>query len=266
MKALWAVQINLGSDDAHHAIKRACASCGALFRGVLVVPFLNEIPEIAHDGPIIAYGSTRFIKRVTDEGRWLPGAFFDETVFTFAACMSKWGQWMLNRDGVHTTLGDVQLLQHKASADVFVRPNSDLKEFAGGVMRFSDLCDWATTISGGGFEIDVTLPIVVSAPKRVRKEWRVFVTADAGVVAATLYRVDGRLCALSGAPKIVTSFVEDRLGEYMPAPAFALDIGQHDGSLAIVELTDLHSAGFYAADVGAIVAAVSTTALREFTR
>ena len=64
---------------------------------------------------------------------------------------------MVNSDCVLTPLRSVSELGYSDSEDVFVRPNDDLKAFAGEVMTFRDLCDWATVIEGGQFEIDGSL-------------------------------------------------------------------------------------------------------------
>jgi hypothetical protein len=58
----------------------------------------------------------------------------------------------------------------------------------------------------------------------------------------------------------VVSFVEARLKEWMPAPAIALDVAEVGEDLRILELSDIHSAGHYAADVEAIVVEISKVA------
>ena len=126
---------------------------------------------------------------------------------------------MVNRDSAIVRLDSIASLPYEGGDELFVRPNGDLKEFAGDVMTFAALCDWAATISAGGFELDGSLLVAVASPKPIRTEWRVFAVEGARVVAATRYRLDSRLAPSADVPPKVISFVEARLREWMPAPA-----------------------------------------------
>jgi hypothetical protein len=260
---LWIVQTNLGNAETHDAIKSACEGNGLLFQGVKVIPFSDELPDIEYDGPVLTYGATRFIKNVADAKKWKPGAFFDEKTFTVANCLRAWGDWMVNSDSVIVRLDSVSRLQHEAADDLFVRPDSDLKQFAGEVMTFSGLRDWADTISGGGFEFDGSLLVAIASPKPIKSEWRVF-AVEGRVIAATRYRLNGRLAPNADVPTNVISFVEARLREWTPAPAVALDIAEVGDDIRILELSDIHSAGQYAADIEAIVVETSKVAARHW--
>jgi hypothetical protein len=257
---LWMVQTNLGNELTHDAIRSACERNGLLFHGVKVVPFSDELPDIEHDGPVLAYGSTRFIKKVVDSKKWQPGAFFDETIFNVANCIGNWRNWMANYDSTIVSLDSVAQLSCSETEELFVRPNGDLKEFAGEVMTFKALCEWSAVIGGGGFEFDGSLLVAVANPKLIRSEWRLFAVEGARVIAATRYRLDGRLAPKAGAPAEVIAFAENRLKEWMPAPAVALDVAEVDGELRILELSDIHSAGHYEAVVETIVVETSKIA------
>lgn len=261
---LWFVQTNLGNAATPEAIRAACERNGLLFRGITRRPFSDDLPDLDYAGPVMAYGATRFIKSLVDSARWTPGAFFDETTFTVASCLRRWGAWMVNGDSAIVRLDAVASLPHGAGDHVFVRPNGDLKDFAGEVMTFRALCDWAAVVSSGDLAFDGSLLVAVAGPKPIKSEWRVFAVEGAGVVAATRYRLDGRLAQLAGAPPEVVAFVETRLQEWMPSPALALDVAETDDGLRILELSDFHSAGHYAADVEAIVVAASRVAARHW--
>jgi len=258
------VQTNLGNALTHNAIKSACDRNGLLFQGVEVIPFSDKLPDVKHAGPVLAYGSTRFIKNVVDSKKWNPGAFFDEKTFTVANCISAWGEWMVNHDSVFIRLDSVATLPYSAESELFVRPNGDLKEFAGDVMTFNDLCDWAIIIKNGGFEFDGSLLVAVASAKPIKSEWRVFAVEDARVIAATRYRVDGRLAPHPKTPSKIISFVERRLQEWMPAPAVALDVAEIDNEIRIVELSDIHAAGHYEADIETIVVETSEIAVHHW--
>jgi hypothetical protein len=261
---LWIVQTNLGDSTTHDAIKSACEANGLLFRGVDVIPFSDELPDIEYDGPVLAYGATRFIRNVANTKKWKPGAFFDERMFTITNCLHAWGDRMANSDSVIVRLDSVASLPYQPTDDVFVRPNGDLKQFAGDVMAFKDLCGWAATIGGGGFEIDGSLLVAVATPKWIKAEWRIFAVEGGRAIAATRYRLDGRLAPSADVPEAVVSFVEARLKEWMPAPAVALDVAEVENDIRILELSDIHSAGHYAADIEAIVVETSRVAERHW--
>ena len=261
---LWVVQTNLGDPATPDAIKSACERNGLLFRGVAVRPFADDLPEIEHDGPVLAYGAARFIKNVAASERWRPGAFFDPHSFTVTNCLRAWQRWMVNHDSVVVRLADVASLPHRAGDELFVRPDGDLKEFAGDLMTFQALCDWAAKVAGGGFEIDGALRVAVAKPKTIKSEWRVFAVEGPRVIAATRYRVGGRLAPNADVPQEVIAFVEARLREWMPAPAVALDVAETGNEIRVLELTDIHSAGFYAADVEAVVVETSRVATHHW--
>lgn len=259
---LWMVQENLGNTTTHDAIKRACERNGLPFRSITSIPFSDDLPDVEYAGPVLAYGATRFINNVVRSGRWKPGAFFDEAIFTVANCIRAWDWWMVNADSTIVRLDRVNELPFAPADEVFVRPNSDLKEFAGGIMTFAALRDWAEIVSKGDFELKRSLLIAVAVPKPIESEWRVFAVDGARVIAGTRYRLDGRLAPDAAVPDNVVSFVESRLREWMPTPAVALDIANVDGELRILELSDIHSAGHYAANTETIVLELSRLAER----
>jgi ATP-grasp domain, R2K clade family 3 len=258
----WIVQSNLGNNDTFQVIRKACEKHGLLIEGVTVIPFSPDLPDIKYDGPVLIYGATQFVKRAVAMGIWKPGAFFDPLTFTVDNCLARWGGWMVNHDSKVIPMACIQELPYAPDDLVFVRPNSDFKEFAGNVMSYSELCAWCDTIAKGGFEFDSSLLVAVATPKPIASEWRVFVIEDKGIVAATLYRSRGRLMTKDGAPEEVLEFVKERVREWMPSPAFALDIAEVEGSLRILELSDIHSCGHYASDVESIVMSMSDVAIQ----
>jgi hypothetical protein len=106
--------------------------------------------------------------------------------------------------------------------------------------------------------------VAVAAPKPIKSEWRLFGLEGPRVIAATRYRLDGRLAPSADVPDEVVTFVEARLREWMPAPAVALDVAEVGDEIRILELTDFHSAGHYAADIEAVVVEASKVAERHW--
>ena len=76
-------------------------------------------------------------------------------------------------------------------------------------------------------------------------------------MAASTYREDFRLKKVKGCPNEVIQFAQQRCLEYTPHDVFVMDICETGDSLFIVECGCLNSAGFYAADISAIVQSVT---------
>jgi hypothetical protein len=84
------------------------------------------------------------------------------------------------------------------------------------------------------------------------------------VVTASQYRRDGRLSVQAGAPGVVLAFGEAVATRWSPASVFTLDVCQSGESLFVLEVQGFNSAGHYAADLRALVRAVSAQAAREW--
>jgi ATP-grasp domain, R2K clade family 3 len=78
------------------------------------------------------------------------------------------------------------------------------------------------------------------------------------VVAGSQYRTYFRLDVRPAVPGDVRAFAENMAHTWAPARAFVLDVARSGPGLYVIEANCLNSAGFYAADVDAIVRAVST--------
>jgi hypothetical protein len=147
-------------------------------------------------------------------------------------------------------------IQRDPDSLVFIRPDRDLKEFAGSVIKVSDFENWSHKISHGDFAIKKDCPIVVAEPVGIRSEWRLFVV-NGRVVAGSQYKKDDKLCLDNLVPEQVISFANDCISIWNPMPVFVIDIGQSASNLYIIELGCFNSAGFYAADIKTIMKAVT---------
>src|SRR5438045_2190804 len=93
---LWVIQSNLGNDATLAAFREVFASLDVPHREVAAVPFSDELPEVAWDGPAVFYGATRFVERARASGRWSPCAFFDAERFRFSYWRRAHGAELLN--------------------------------------------------------------------------------------------------------------------------------------------------------------------------
>jgi hypothetical protein len=256
---LWVIQNNLGSHTDIQSLEAACNRLGYPSLSVKVTPFSDEVPDVPSDRPVLFYGSARFIQNVQRLGRWIPGAFWEERLFRFSTLLQNYGSHMLNASAQISTMAEFAAQTMNETREFFIRPDRDLKEFAGGIFTFAEFRDWADRLRPGGFEIDLSMPIVAADPLVIDEEWRLFV-ADQRVVTGSLYRQSGELCVSRALPDNVMQFGNLIARLWSPAPLFALDVARVKEGLRVIEANGFNSSGFYASDVERIVTEASRLA------
>lgn len=253
----WAIQNNLGNSKDIAMLEQACAAQNVPYYLVQAIPFSDVLPDVPDDKPVIFYGSSHFTTTVFRSGRWRPGVFFDEQAFLYSTAMRHYGLKLLNATArtmtmqelaADTALDDQQIL--------FIRPDGDLKEFAGGVQMVAAFREWCELLKPGGFVIDLNTPIIVAEPRDIEYEWRVFMV-NGRAVAGSHYRTFGELDVHEGLPVTVSIFAEQMAEIWSPSPVFVLDIAQCDGELFVLETNGFNSSGFYASHISTIVQEVT---------
>lgn len=156
---------------------------------------------------------------------------------------------MLNADAIVCCFGDAA-----PTIDYFfIRPTADSKYFAGTVMSGKELSDWKQKVAvlgeddGSGLRADTE--IMWAAPKHIDAEYRTWVI-DGKIVTATRYPKSGP------ADTAALSFARRMVEIYAPLRAFVLDVCLSDDVWKIVEINTINAAGFYAADLDALVGAI----------
>lgn len=255
----WAVQTNLGKQYSED-LKTACKSLGHEFKPFMVIPFCDAAPNLGCDKPTVFYGATRWIDNIYRNNKWNPGVFFNpESVYTYWA--AKYKGFTLNSDARHTTLNELGAEDHPKDELMFIRPESDQKEFAGDVMKFGDIKQWSRHINCDDIDLG-SVPIIVAPPVGIAHEWRMFMV-DGEPIAGSHYRSYHKLKVSPDVPSEVMEFTRARAKEYSPSPVFIMDIGESGGDLYVVEIGCFNSAGFYDADVEKIVDSVSQYIMKD---
>ena len=172
---------------------------------------------------------------------------------------------LANSDAVFTTVRELvsdrtPVLQPLGNPDdVFVRPDSALKPFAGRQLATSALS--LAALDHGFYYDDESLPVIVSTAKQVMREWR-FVVAD-GVVVAGCADHPTRQGHAGAVPPEATLLAERVAAhEWQAALAYVVDVGEVDGVLRVMELNPFAGADLYECDARAVVDSVSSVALR----
>lgn len=257
----WVLQKGaIGARDYGRLITEIHAR-GERLEEVSVIPFIHEpagvLPEIS--GPCLVYGFSGLLTLARREG-WGP-AGWDGEGFESAAVSRALGPLALNSDAVLTTWSQSAITAREAGwTRVFVRPNAETKEFAGRVTNVEELTEWVERLHAVNYFEAQDSEAIVAPAQRLGREWRLFVVGKR-VVASSQYAQAGEGVRGDAAPTEVISFANAVLELYAPAPAFVLDIAEVEvkggSALRVVELNSINSSGFYNADVGSILAALS---------
>jgi hypothetical protein len=186
-------------------------------------------------------------------GRWRPGVIGTPETLACTAWLPTLGALALNQQIIETTAG--ALCPESAPwPEVFARPDSPLKPFAGRVLKREALSPAAVDL--GFYFDDPDLPVMLSPAVPILAEWR-FVAVDGQLVAHSGYTADGRSGITATAPAEARA-VAQQAADRAPAPAVVIDICQTTDRFAVVEYNLFSGADLYACDPAAVVHALST--------
>jgi len=253
-KLQWVVQKNLTQAASYQAIYLACQDIGIDFFGFILKPFAAEAPEYPKEKQPIFYGSTSLMNQVHPN----PGLFFHPTHFSMENYLQHYADKMLNHGASLTNFAQLIKEDYPADKLLFIRPDADSKSFSGTVMSFSEIRSWVQKlgVENSAQSVTTRTPIIVGEAFHIKEEWRLWIV-NKKVVAASQYAFEHQLVKKEGCPKEVIDFAEQVCLSYVPEAIFVMDICRCGEDYYIVECGCMNSAGFYAADIGAIVTAVS---------
>lgn len=253
------IQNNLLAENDLRQMQSVCERNHIPYEDVTVIPFTKELPKFTIDKDNIYYGSTTFINNVYEQLK-PKGVFFDPDKFLMSNYVKQWGEHMLNDQATFTTLSKLVDEPYDDNDEFFIRPNADNKAFEGQVMEFKDIKNWQKNLT----QFDNVDPlsdmeIMISEPYNIKKEWRNFIV-NGKIVTASKYRENFRVHkSATDMPTGMLNFVKERIKEYQPATAFAMDIALCGGGYFIIECGCINSVGFYHGDIEKIILALINT-------
>jgi hypothetical protein len=255
MKPLWVVQKFAVHDDDGKGMKEAIESLGLQLHILPLPPFDydRKIDPPKYDGPVIPYGGTKFIDSIKDDKRWF--CVFNDN-FLYSIAVEHLGERMFNADGKFMKMREFCPSMYKGEKYVFIRPDKDTKEFAGNTVKPEQFMQWYRQIEAKGMGVSEDTDILVAEASRIDEEWRMFVV-DNEIVGGSRYRIDHRLSISADVPDEVYNFVRETIKIWQPAPFFVMDICNVSGTLHVLEIGDLHSAGWYETNKRDVIDAVS---------
>jgi len=206
------------------------------------------IPDgIRAEDIIICHGPS-FIPRVDhSDPFWAVGCVFDPTSFRWSQFQVHWTDLMLSTDGAVATTQ--QLRTCLPTKPVFVRPDSDSKQFDGAVRSPHELAELLALLPD---DIDV----VSALPVEIEAEYRVFIIGSE-IVAASQYRKNGSAAFDGFIPNQVIDLAIEADTRWRPKEAYVLDIAKSGSHYGIIEANCITAARYYNGNPRAIVTGLS---------
>lgn len=252
----WVVQENVFNENGYADLLEALERLDIPHQVVKVRPFIHTIePDIEPpDGPIIVFGAYTMWKVAQIRG-WKPGSFTNDN-FTFERQLEHWGVRMLNHDSWVGRFGDVPEQQ----LPFFIRPVLDSKSFSGMVTDWPSFDEWRQLVAKVEDSPTLTLDtlVQVASIKPLVRETRFWIV-DRKIVTASVYKTGSRVHGDPNVDPRTTEYATTCVAEWEPARAYCLDIFEtEDAQLWIGEINTINAAGFYAANVQKLVAAIDS--------
>lgn len=246
---IWILQNNLISEiqvnEIIYAFKEHCIP----FEEVKVIPFSDEI-EVQSDDPYkIPYGSTS-LSNYAYKHNW-GGIFFNENFR-----MSEWlnnRADLLNHDCHIYSVDEARhIMPMEEEREWFIRPDNDLKEFAGECMLTSQFNAWMDKMKGAnGNLLNEKTQIVVAPAKEIPVEYRWFIVGGE-VIDGSVYRINRRLFKKHVDDPDKIKQAQELADKWLPHETCVMD----STSDKVIEFNCLNSSGFYDHDIEKIIGAV----------
>jgi len=271
---LWIVQNNLYNEAGYVAFIEALERLAVDFLVVKPIPFTNIImpasfdsatqniedvaePYIDTSQKVIAFGATT-LSRIAKAKGWLPGTYLTDA-FDFETWRDGFGaENILNSESIVRRICDPVNITHMAHT-LFVRPVDDSKAFTGTIMSNYDFHDWIQfirTIEEEEFQpLHKNTKIAIANFKKIYAEYRIFVV-DGKLITGSMYKRGDAVISEELNDVNVLAFAEQMVERWQPAVAFVIDIALTEDDYKVIEINNINSAGFYAADPQKIVAAI----------
>lgn len=226
-----------------------------------VVPFVGDLtpePVIADPNNVVFFGSYTLWRYA--QARDLKPGVFKLRPFVRE---EVWHPFLLNgSDALFLTLRDIPEMLPDDGKHWFLRPVDDSKEEPGKVKSSDEIIALANKVLAldegeiphGSLRHDTAL--MLSEPVQILKEWRLWVVGGK-VVTYSLYKEGTRVVYRHEIDGDALDFAQ-QLADANPdyAPAYVLDVCRTADGLRMLETNCINAAGFYAADLMPLVAAI----------
>lgn len=210
---------------------------------------VNNIEKLRNNG-IIVCGGTK-LSAYALHNRIIPGSFINHN-FDYDSWSQAYGEFLLNYGAMVGKLREIQPYYSK----FFIRPSEDTKAFNGQVMDLEYFNDWRYDFLGSEYGFNFANDnVVIAECKEIYAEYRFFVV-DGEIISYSQYKSGGIVYASDSVEYNCISFAKDMIDMWQPSRAFVLDIALTANGYSVIEINNINSSGFYAANVPKIVDAL----------
>lgn len=163
--------------------------------------------------------------------------------------------FILQEDYRFMRFGDLTTEVYTDSYKIFVKPNSNTKEFTGQVVEISRFKAWKELHEECG--VSPNLLLMFCRAQNLLKEWR-FLIVNGNVVTGSQYHDCHTLDISDKVPAKAILFAKRAAQSWSPEPVYMMDVAEKsDGQFKIVEIGPFNYAGLYMCDLRKVVKAIS---------
>lgn len=276
MKPKWIVQTNIFKEKAVQRMIECFKRQNLPWEAVTIIPFSDSIPQIeSYDGPIIAYGTTTLMRNLNREKCWFPGMWYNTTTFRPSVWGNELKSFWLNQDNEFFKLEDFSKIKDffKKHGICFMRPDSDLKLFDGGVFDYYEFESWykrlEINIETGTYKnLSKNTTVLLSPKKSIIREWR-YVIVDKEIAAWSMYKENGSLFTTSDPlyknENVNSMALEICKNDWQLSEAYVVDFCEtKDNNVFMIELNTFNASGFYDCDIMSIIYNASKLAEKQW--
>lgn len=201
---------------------------------------------------VVSFASIGLCNGIIRKTSWTPGVFpLDMHKYDCSNYYPILYNYLLNQDfcllPYRNFVEQRSLTNFWKDGCIFVRPNSGLKTFAGGIVSAWKFKSDFDTLVSGVFDIEDNVLVLVSSPKNIEREYRVIMYDDE-VITASLYKYSGRLHCVNEVEDKILDFAREVGTKYRNKDYYSLDICVSNGKIRVLEVGGLSCAGLYACD------------------
>jgi hypothetical protein len=270
MTPVWLIETDVFG-RSFEPIKTAIRQHGMAWEIVQPGPFLNGVaPSVGghrlnDQDCVIFSGTFPLMRHIQLHYAWRPGGWCTAEHFDCRNYYPHFGHRLLNHEYTVLSVEDAirrveeTFTQLSKEGRVFVRPCGVQKTFTG---RCVDQEEFVHALESARY---ANVPVLVAAPQKITREWRVVVSRGR-FVAASQYKLDGAHREAPGCPRGVRAYVERLLADvpYQPDPIYLMDIGESPNNLSLIELNSFSCSGLYECDAAEVVQEVKGLAIEAW--
>ncbi|MFK7949938.1 MAG: ATP-grasp domain-containing protein [Saprospiraceae bacterium] len=249
----YIIQKNVFVDPRYDEIFRVLEALNLPFEEVQFFPNSNDFEYKTTRKDVFVYGSVKLAK-VTKNFDWQPGSFYGGN-HEYVNYANGFGEFLLNPNNQIFDFSDT--LDWTNHERLFIKPSQDAKSFTGKVFTKVEWEDFQyyTLSDKRQNRIKSTTKIQTSTPQKLIKEARIWIV-NRQIVTSSYYHFYDGIEYEEFVSDEALAFAKQMANHFNVADAYVLDIALTLEDWRVVEVNCINSAGFYKADVKAIVLAL----------